>query len=70
MTVEISAMQHEDMVTKLEAAWQSGDVPDIYMERGGGELADPLVAELGGGGRHPVAGGRRHVAAAVERLGA
>ena len=39
MTVEISAMQHEDMGTKLEAAWQSGDAPDVYMERGGGELA-------------------------------
>ena len=39
-------MQHEDMVTKLEAAWQSGDVPDIYMERGGGELADKVKVGL------------------------
>lgn len=44
--VEVSAMQHEDMVTKLEAAWQAGDVPEIYMERGGGELADKVEAGL------------------------
>ena len=46
VTVEVSAMQHEDMVTKLEAAWQSGDVPEIYMERGGGELKDKVNAGL------------------------
>ncbi|WP_448061727.1 extracellular solute-binding protein [Cellulomonas hominis] len=44
--IEISAMQHEDMLTKLDAAFQSGDVPDIYMERGGGELADHVEAGL------------------------
>ena len=46
VTVEISAMAHEDMVDKLEAAFQSGDIPDIYMERGGGELADHVEAGL------------------------
>ena len=46
VTVEISAMQHEDMLTKLDAAFQSGDAPDIYMERGGGELADHVEAGL------------------------
>lgn len=46
VTVEISAMAHEDMVDKLAAAFQSGDVPDIYMERGGGELADHVEAGL------------------------
>jgi raffinose/stachyose/melibiose transport system substrate-binding protein len=46
VTIEISAMQHEDMLTKLDAAFQSGDVPDIYMERGGGELADHVEAGL------------------------
>lgn len=46
VTVEVSAMQHEDMVTKLEAAWQSGDVPEIYMERGGGELVDKVEVGL------------------------
>lgn len=39
--VEVSAMQHEDMTTKLQAAFQSGDdeqIPDVYMSRGGGEM--------------------------------
>jgi raffinose/stachyose/melibiose transport system substrate-binding protein len=46
VTIEISAMAHEDMVDKLAAAFQSGDLPDIYMERGGGELADHVDAGL------------------------
>jgi raffinose/stachyose/melibiose transport system substrate-binding protein len=46
VTIEISAMQHEDMLTKLDAAFQSGDVPSVYMERGGGELADHVEAGL------------------------
>jgi raffinose/stachyose/melibiose transport system substrate-binding protein len=46
VTVEVSAMAHEDMVDKLEAAFQSGDIPDIYMERGGGELADHVDAGM------------------------
>ena len=44
--VQVSAMQHEDMLTKLDAAFQSGDAPDVYMERGGGELADHVAANL------------------------
>jgi raffinose/stachyose/melibiose transport system substrate-binding protein len=44
--IEISALQHEDMLTKLDAAFQAGDAPDIYMERGGGELADHVKANL------------------------
>jgi raffinose/stachyose/melibiose transport system substrate-binding protein len=44
--VQVSAMAHEDMVDKLEAAFQSGDVPDVYMERGGGELAGHVEAGL------------------------
>src|SRR5215217_8764803 len=44
--IKVSAMAHEDMVDKLDAAFQSGDVPDIYMERGGGELADHVEAGL------------------------
>ncbi len=46
VTVEVEAMQHEDMLTKLDAAFQAGDAPDIYMERGGGELADHVEADL------------------------
>ncbi|AEE46853.1 ABC transporter substrate-binding protein [Cellulomonas fimi] len=46
VTVEVSAMQHEDMLTKLDAAFQANDAPDVYMERGGGELADHVEAGL------------------------
>jgi raffinose/stachyose/melibiose transport system substrate-binding protein len=46
VTIQISAMQHEDMLTKLDAAFQGGDAPDIYMERGGGELAAHVQAGL------------------------
>jgi raffinose/stachyose/melibiose transport system substrate-binding protein len=46
VTVEVSALQHEDMLTKLDAAFQGGDAPDVYMERGGGELADHVEAGL------------------------
>ncbi len=46
VTIEVTAMQHEDMLTKIEAAWQAGDMPDIYMERGGGELAAKVEAGL------------------------
>ena len=44
--IEVNAMQHEDMLTKLDAAFQSGDTPDVYMERGGGELAAHVEAGL------------------------
>jgi raffinose/stachyose/melibiose transport system substrate-binding protein len=46
VNVEVVAMAHEDMVDRLEAAFQSGDMPDVYMERGGGELADHVEAGL------------------------
>lgn len=46
ITVEVTAMAHEDMVDKLTAAFQSGDMPDVYMERGGGELAAHVDAGL------------------------
>ncbi|MDN4160888.1 ABC transporter substrate-binding protein [Nocardioides abyssi] len=44
--VKVTAMAHQDMVDKLAAGFQSGDVPDVYMERGGGELADHVEAGL------------------------
>ncbi|WP_122261362.1 sugar ABC transporter substrate-binding protein [Ornithinimicrobium cerasi] len=46
ITIQVEAMQHEDMLTQLDAAFQAGDAPDIYMERGGGELADHVEAGL------------------------
>jgi raffinose/stachyose/melibiose transport system substrate-binding protein len=46
VSIEISALAHEDMLTRLDAAFQTGDTPDIYMERGGGELASHVEAGL------------------------
>ena len=46
VTIEVSALAHEDMLTRLDAAFQTGDAPDVYMERGGGELADHVEAGL------------------------
>jgi raffinose/stachyose/melibiose transport system substrate-binding protein len=46
VTIEISALAHEDMLTRLDAAFQTGDAPDVYMERGGGELASHVEAGL------------------------
>lgn len=46
VTVKISALAHEDMLTKLDAGFQTGDAPDVYMERGGGELASHVDAGL------------------------
>ncbi|WP_344248800.1 extracellular solute-binding protein [Isoptericola hypogeus] len=47
VTVEVEAMQHEDMVTKLQAAMQAGSgIPDVFMSRGGGELQNDVDAGL------------------------
>lgn len=46
VTIEVSALQHEDMLTKLDAAFQTGDQPDVFMERGGGELKAHVEAGL------------------------
>lgn len=46
VTINVEPAAHEDMLTRLDAAFQSGDMPDIYMERGGGELAAHVEAGL------------------------
>lgn len=46
VTIEVSALQHEDMLTKLNAAFQTGDQPSVFMERGGGELKAHVEAGL------------------------
>ncbi|MCM3662579.1 extracellular solute-binding protein [Georgenia satyanarayanai] len=46
VTIEITPLAHEDMLTRLDAAFQTGDTPDVYMERGGGELASHVEAGL------------------------
>ncbi len=44
VTIEIQAIQNEDMDGKLQTALNAGDAPDIFMARGGGKLADIVAA--------------------------
>lgn len=44
VTIEIQAIQNEEMDGKLQTALNSGDAPDIFMSRGGGKLADVVKA--------------------------
>lgn len=44
VTIEIEAIQNEDMDGKLQNALQAGDAPDIFMARGGGKLVDVVEA--------------------------
>ncbi|MDU0346889.1 extracellular solute-binding protein [Microbacterium sp. KSW2-29] len=44
VTVEIQAVQNEEMDGKLQTALNSGDAPDLFMARGGGKLADIVTA--------------------------
>lgn len=46
VTIEIQAIQHEDMDGKLQNALQAGDAPDIFMARGGGKLQDIVDAGM------------------------
>ena len=40
VTVTMTSVQNEDMDGKLQTASNSGDMPDIFMARGGGKLSD------------------------------
>jgi len=44
VTFKITAIQNEDMDGKLQTAVNSGDMPDVFMARGGGKLADIVDA--------------------------
>ena len=44
VTVKVTSIQNEDMDGKLQTAVNSGDMPDIFMARGGGKLADIVSA--------------------------
>ncbi|MEZ3155974.1 extracellular solute-binding protein [Microbacterium sp. BWR-S6Y] len=44
VTIEIQAVQNEEMDGKLQTALNSGDAPDLFMARGGGKLADIVTA--------------------------
>ena len=45
VTINIQAVQNEDMDGKLQTALNSGDDPTIFMARGGGKLADVVAAD-------------------------
>ena len=44
VTIEIQAIQNEDLDGKLQTALNSGDAPDIFMQRGGGKMAAMVEA--------------------------
>ena len=49
VTIKIQTIQNEDLDGKLQTALNSGDAPDIFLQRGGGKMA-------GHGQRGPVDG--------------
>lgn len=46
VTINIQAIQNEDMDGKLQTALNSGDAPDVFMARGGRKLADVVDAGM------------------------
>jgi len=44
VTIEAQAVQNEDFDGKLQAAMQAGTTPDIFLQRGGGKMADMVAA--------------------------
>lgn len=46
VTIEVSAIQNEEMDGKLQTAMNSGDSPDIFFARGGKKLADVVDAGM------------------------
>lgn len=44
VTIDVQAVQNEEMDGKLQTSLNSGDAPDIFMARGGGKLADVVSA--------------------------
>ena len=44
VTIEIQSVQNEDLDGKLQTALNSGDAPDIFLQRGGGKMAAMVKA--------------------------
>lgn len=44
VTIEIQAIQNEDLDGKLQTALNAGDAPDIFLQRGGGKMAAMVAA--------------------------
>lgn len=46
VNIEVTPLQNEDLRTRLTAALQSNDPPDMFQQWGGGEMADQVEAGL------------------------
>lgn len=44
VTIEVQSIQNEDLDGKLQTALNSGDAPDIFLQRGGGKMAAMVKA--------------------------
>ncbi|MEO3748157.1 extracellular solute-binding protein [Plantactinospora sp. B5E13] len=44
VTIEIQSIQNEDLDGKLQTALNSGDAPDVFLQRGGGKMAAMVKA--------------------------
>ncbi|GGE98252.1 extracellular solute-binding protein [Mycetocola zhadangensis] len=44
VTIKVQSIQNEDLDGKLQTALNSGDAPDIFLQRGGGKLAAMVAA--------------------------
>ncbi|MFI8593121.1 ABC transporter substrate-binding protein [Microbacterium sp. NPDC078428] len=44
VTIEIQALQNEELDGKLQTALNSGDAPDLFLQRGGGKMAAMVEA--------------------------
>jgi raffinose/stachyose/melibiose transport system substrate-binding protein len=44
VTIDVQAIQNEDLDGKLQTAMNSGDGPDIFLQRGGGKMAAMVAA--------------------------
>jgi multiple sugar transport system substrate-binding protein/raffinose/stachyose/melibiose transport system substrate-binding protein len=43
VTIQAQAVQNEDFDGKLQAAMQAGTTPDVFLQRGGGKMADMVA---------------------------
>ncbi|MFD1714969.1 ABC transporter substrate-binding protein [Amnibacterium flavum] len=44
VTIDVQSIQNEDLDGKLQTALNSGDAPDIFLQRGGGKMAAMVAA--------------------------
>jgi len=46
VTIKVQSIQNEDLDGKLQTALNSGDAPDIFLQRGGGKMAAPIAHDI------------------------